>query len=206
MAIGGNTALDPFRAPAINLQREGSLAFRDRSAWPIGGPTWSDNHAANTRSPSAISPPPWPRSGRPAKPATTTSGGSAPRGTSPKPSPTPSASQPSPSASTATTMAPSSTGRRPSWWRPRPWSGTGPAPGKPTTSEPSPSHPTSSSTQSCPRTPSGPDGAPTSHPPVPSPHRYQAGRRSLPNPAPHRYHALVSGPRTTPPTSAQVGD
>jgi hypothetical protein len=35
IAIGGNTALDPFRKPAINLQREGSLAFRDGSSSPL---------------------------------------------------------------------------------------------------------------------------------------------------------------------------
>jgi hypothetical protein len=35
MAIGGNTALDPFRKRAINLQREGSLAFRDGSSSPL---------------------------------------------------------------------------------------------------------------------------------------------------------------------------
>jgi len=67
IAIGGNTALDPFRKPAINLQREGSLAFRDdsssplvacgprtqrsspQSSWPNPGREWSDNQAANNR-------------------------------------------------------------------------------------------------------------------------------------------------------------
>jgi len=52
MAIGGNTALDPFRKPATNLQREGSLAFRDRSsslADPLGGQKRRAKSAAEIR-------------------------------------------------------------------------------------------------------------------------------------------------------------
>jgi hypothetical protein len=59
MAIGGNTALDPFRKPAINLQREGSLAFRDRSSSPSpalqGQKLHSDHHQRARPKPAAAS-------------------------------------------------------------------------------------------------------------------------------------------------------
>ena len=63
MDTGGNTALDPFRSPAINCSGRGPsrsgtghhprcggfhVHSRPQTSWPEARPTWSNSYAANT--------------------------------------------------------------------------------------------------------------------------------------------------------------